>query len=120
MKKEDYEKLGELERVIYDHLSAAFVENRYTISLESGCFASDGYLDAKIIICGIEVRCAINERGFICFHCGEHLEKVFGLIPHFVRKIVAQTKRMIRENEPKLRQQRINELEEELKKLKAK
>lgn len=120
MKREDYEKLGELERIIYDHLLAAFNENRYTLELEDGGFGSDGYLNAEVRICGLSLRCAVNEKNNIWWFCGEPINKLISEVPHLVRKITAQTKRIVKANEVQWREQRIKQLQNELDNLKKK
>lgn len=120
MKTEDYEKLGELERIIYDHLLAAFNENQYALMLEEGGFGSDGYLDVEVRICGLSLRCAVNEKNYICWFCGEQFKKLIGEVPHLERKIVAQTKRIVKTNEEQWREQRIKQLQKELDNLKKK
>lgn len=120
MKKEDYEKLGELERVIYDHLLAAFNANQYTLTLEECVFGSDGYLNAEVRICGLSIRCAVNEKNYICWFCGEPINYLMKMVPHLERKICAQTKRVVKANEVQWREQRIKQLQKELDDLKKK
>lgn len=120
MKTEDYEKLGELERIIYDHLLAAFNENQYALMLEDGYFGFDGYLNVEVRICGLSLRCAVNEKNYICWFCGEPINKLISEVPHLVRKIVAQTKRIVKAREVQWREQRIKQLQKELDNLKKK
>lgn len=120
MKTEDYEKLGELERIIYDHLLAAFKENGYTLELDGEMFEDDGYLYAVVTICGMRLRCAVNEKNYICWFCGEPMNRLMDGVPHLVRKICAQTKRMVRANEAEWRRHRIEQLQKELDELKKK
>ena len=117
MKKEDYEKLGELERLIYDHLLAAFRENQYTLELEGKRFGNDNYINVCVTICGLKLRCAVNENNYIAWYCGWPMNDLLTAVPHLVRKICAQVKRILRENEEVYRQQRIEELQKELEEL---
>lgn len=117
MKKEDYEKLGELEQVIYDHLLAAFNANQYTLTLEECVFGGDGYLNAEVTICGLNLRCAVNKKGYICWFCGDPIRELMNNVPHLVRKICAQTNRILMEKDKEYRKLRIKQLQEELNEL---
>lgn len=121
MKKEDYEKLGTLEKMIYDYLEKALYENSYTINLDEYRYKSDGYVMATLTFGGYEISCSINKNnhGFICWHCNLAMEKLMRNLPHIEKKLVAQANRLIRENEVVYKKQRIAELEAELKQLKS-
>ena len=121
MKREDYEKLGTLEKIIYDYLLKALYENDYTITLDEYRYKADGYIGATLTFGGYVVRCSINHDrlGFICWHCSQTMEKLMRELPHIERKLVAQANRMVRENEAAYKKQRIIELEQELEQLKS-
>lgn len=119
MKKEDYENLGALEKMIYDYLENALYENSYTIILDVFCFARDGYTSATLMFGGYKIRCSINRGGYVCWHCNETMEKLVRNLPHIEKKLVAQANRIIKENEVAYRKQRICELEKELEILKS-
>ena len=121
MKREDYEKLGTLEKMIYDYLKKALYENDYTLTLDEYRYKADGYVSATLNFGGYVVRCSINHdaRGFICWHCSQTMEKLMRELPHIESKLVAQANRMVRENEVAYKKQRIIELEQELKQLKS-
>ena len=121
MKKEDYESLGTLEKMIYDYLEKALYENDYTIKLDEYRYRHDGYVSATVTFGGYIIRCSINHErgGYICWHCGNAMEKLMRNLPHIERKLVAQANRIIKENEAAYKQQRIIELENELKVLKS-
>ena len=121
MKREDYEKLGELERIIYDYLLAAFRDNKYSVDIIDGdIFASDGYVKGSVTFGGFIAECSINEKGFICWHCDKTIARLMNAVPHLERKIVAQTKRIVKQNEKTYREKRIKQLQEELNNLKKK
>lgn len=121
MKKEDYESLGTLEKMIYDYLEKALYENDYTIKLDEYRYKHDGYVSATVTFGGYTIRCSINHErgGYICWHCGNAMEKLMRNLPHIERKLVAQANRIIKENEAAYKQQRICELEKELAILKS-
>ena len=121
MKKEDYEKLGALEKMIYDYLLKALYENDYSIVLDEYRYKADGYVSATITFGGYVMRCSINHErnGFVCWHCSGTMENLMRNLPHIERKLVAQANRMIKENEAAYRVQRIKELEQELEQLKS-
>lgn len=119
MKKEDYEKLGTLEKMIYDYLLKAWYENNYTINLEEFRYQRDGYVTATLMFDGCEIRCSINRGGYIAWHTGELIEKLMRELPHVKVKLIAQANRIIKENEAAYKQQRICELEKELAELKS-
>ena len=118
MKRENYEKLGALEKMIYDYLLNAWYENSYTINLDEYCYAHDGYTTATLRFDGCEIRCSINRRGYIAWHTGEIIEKLMRELPHVEVKLIAQANRIIKKNEAAYKQQRICELEKELARLK--
>ena len=119
MEKEVYEKLGTMERMIYDYLEKAFRENDYTIELDEPWFKSDGYVTGTLTFGGYAIRASLNEKRYVCWHCDRTMERLIKAIPHIEVKLVAQAKRIINEMKPKLRQQRICELEKELAILKS-
>lgn len=119
MNRENYEKLGALEKMIYDYLLNAWYENSYTINLDEYCYARDGYVSATLIFDGCEIRCSINRGGYIAWHTGEPIEKLMRKLPHVEVKLIAQANRIIKENEAVYKQQRICELEKELAELKS-
>ena len=121
MKEEDYKSLGTLEKMIYDYLEKALYENDYTIKLDEYRYKHDGYVSATVTFGGYAIRCSINHErsGYICWHCGNAMEKLMRNLPHIERKLVAQANRIIKENEAAYKQQRICELEKELAILKS-
>ena len=106
--------------MIYDHFLAAFRDNKYTLELERFCFGGDGYVNATINICGLAIGCAVNKKGYVCWLCDKYFEKSLESVPHLVVKIVAQTVRLIKEDEKEWRRQRIKELKDELEELENK
>lgn len=118
MKKGDYEKLCELEQYIYDHLQAAFLANDYSLELENKGFGTDDYVNAKVTICGLGLRCALNKKGYVCWFCGDPIESLIKQVPHLERKIVAQAKRTIKKDAIAYCQERIKHYQDKLDELK--
>lgn len=121
MKKEDYENLGLLEKMIFGYCLQALYDNDYTLELDEYRYKPDGYVSATLTFGGYVLRCSINHerKGFVCWHCSGTMENLMKNLPHIERKLVAQANRMIRENEAAYKQQRIIELEKELEQLKS-
>lgn len=118
MEKVVYENLGELDRIIYDHLLAAFNANEYKLEMVGSVFDGRGYLNARLIICGTTLECSLNEKNYVCWFCGEPFKYLLAQVPHLERKLVAQAKRFVRQKTEEWRNMRIKELEDELTKLK--
>lgn len=119
MKREDYENLGALEKMIYDYLENALYENSYTIILDEFRYDSRNYVSATLMFGGYKIRCSINRGGYVCWHCDDTMEKLMRGLPHIIKKLIAQANRIIKENEAAYKQQRICELEKELAILKS-
>lgn len=121
MKQEDYEKLGALEKMIYDYLLRALYENDYSLVLDEYRYKADGYVGATLNFGGYVLRCSINHdrKGYVCWHCSGTMENLMRNLPHIERKLVAQANRLIKEHAEEYKQQRIMELEQELQQLKS-
>lgn len=119
MKREKYEQLGALQKMIYDYLEKALYENQYTLELDKFKFDHNDYVSCALMFGGYKVRVSINKKGYVCWHCDLSLESLLREIPHIEKKLVAQASRMIKENEAAYRVQRIKELEQELEELKS-
>ena len=119
MEREDYEKLGALEKMIYDYLENALYENSYTIILDEFRYEPNGYVSATLMFGGYKIRCSINRDDYVCWHCDATMEKLMRGLPHIIKKLIAQANRIIKENEAAYKQHRICELEKELAILKS-
>lgn len=118
MKKENYEKLGELERIIYDYIWKAFKDGTYELKVNGGIFGDDGYVDGEIIIGGYVIRCSFNKEGYVCWLCEKPIVKILEGIPQLEKRCVAQVKRIVKEKENEWKKKRVKELQEEIERLK--
>lgn len=118
MKKEEFEKLGGLQRVIYTYVVQAVENDEYQVELTGTIFEADDYVGGFIIIGGFPIRCSFNQKGFICWHCDEALSSLLNYVPDLQKKAVAKVKAIVKENQKELRAKRIKELQDEIKKLK--
>ena len=111
-------EMGELKRMIYDYVEGEMNENRYELRFKADGFASDGYMESELEIGGYTLRCSINEKGFICWFCGDvigyAIEKIEGMTQMIVDKAVAHAK----EHEIEFKEERIKQLRKELEELK--
>lgn len=119
MKKEDYENLGALEKIIFVYLENALHENSYTIKTDEFRYDLNGYVSAILMFGGYKIRCSINRGGFICWHCDDAMSKLMRGLPNIESVLIERANSIIKENEVSYKQQRICELEKELAILKS-
>lgn len=117
MNKNNYERLGALQRIIYDFVDDAFKKGEYEISLDKKYFEDDGYVSGHLIIGGLKVRCSFNKGGYICWHCDKEIEFLIGSVPRFEKTLCDKVKAIVSDNREIVKQQRIAELKKQLKKL---
>ena len=119
MKKKDYESLGALQKMIYDFLSESFKKGEYEIELDNYYYGVSEYVGGNLIIGGYKFNCSVNKKNFICWHCDYQLELLLRNVPKLTDTICRKVKAIIREKAVNVKNLRIKELEQELKKLKG-
>ena len=119
MKKKDYESLGALQKMIYDFFSESFKKGEYEIELDNYYYGVNEYVGGNLIIGGYKFNCSVNKKNFICWHCDYQLELLLGNVPKLTDTICRKVKAIIREKAVNVKNLRIKELEQELKKLKG-
>lgn len=119
MKEESKEKFGALQKLVYDYVAKAVEENDYTIELDGYVFRADGYVSGCIKIGGVELRMSVNEKKFICWHCGDAFEGIVKEIPGIESKIYERAVELMKEKGEQYKQTRIRELEDEIERLKS-
>lgn len=97
MKKE---LLGGLEQLVVDYITQAVEKKEFEIKVDGTTISADGYTDGRVIIGGMEFRCAFNKKGYICW---------FTEWENYIREVKADTiflevaMKMIKENAAKYR-----------------
>ena len=117
MKKEDFEQLGDLQKSIYLYLEKAVYESNYTLEIDGFRYDINGYVGATLTIGGYNIRVSINQKRYCCWHCDRSMEDLIGKVPHIKARMTAHANRLMRENLAKYREQRIKQLQDELKEL---
>ena len=121
MIKEEYERLGALQKIIYDFINNAVESDDYEIRLDTKHYVN-GYVDGALIIGGISIRLAYNKDSYICWLGEEQFKQLVNCIPGLEEKLCNKIAIMVEganeEERAEKKKQRIAELEEELRQLK--
>jgi hypothetical protein len=97
-------------------ITCYFNKGDYSIELKKYAYGADNYCDGAVTIGGMRFGCSFHKQGYICwFDMGDMMRGVVGLN----RKLWEEVDKLIAEHQEETKEQRIEELEKELKELKG-
>ena len=88
----------------------------YQIQLAKYAYGADGYCDGSVTIGGKCFDCSFNKQGYICWF---GMKDIMGAMTELTTKLCNEVNKLIAEHQEETKEQRIEELEKELKELKG-
>ena len=112
MKKKTKDLRSEIVALIVSY----FNKGDYNIELKEYAYGADGYCDGAVTIGGLRFRCSFHKQGYICWF-GE-VNPILN-IEELKNRLCNEVSKLIAEHQEDFKEQRIKELEKELKELKG-
>jgi hypothetical protein len=109
-------KKKDLRSEIVALIMSYFNKGDYSIELKEYAYGADNYCDGSVTIGGLRFNCAFHKKGYICWF-GE-VNPIFN-IEKLTNKLCDEVNKLIAEHQEETKEQRIKELEKELKELKG-
>jgi hypothetical protein len=112
MKKKTKDLRSEIVALITSYVN----KGDYSIELKKYAYGADNYCDGAVTIGGSRFKCSFHKEGYICWL---DMRDIIRDMVDLNNKLWKEASKLIAEHQEEIKEQRIKELEKELKELKG-